>query len=524
MNLKTTLQWTPWWLLVLLVFFSLVASLDGVVFAEIIGRLSTLDDSVSQPQVVEFAVYALALRLFVFLGMYFNYQVKAKIEQVLNTRLKQNYLNNIYHSQEFIKPSESISTMTSDYEVISDKYFGVIFEIFGYLLMLITSIVYILSIDLKYGAIFVAVSLLALLPSFLFSQPMNKRTQEYLDSNQYLLARLSDTIHGLKTIKTYHQEKTIQAMYESSLNQREQAKYKMVMFQTFVTMSSSIISFVGRFVPVVLALYFIQSTQLTVGGIIAMFLASDRIDFPVRIISGYLTMAKSTQQVRQKVIINPPYEKSVTPLSNLSQIDLENVNFAFNDQKILQNINLNIQQGDKVLVIGPSGVGKSTLLDVIHGFLNPQLGQVKLKANGKLVDQSLTTFDSVSIIQQKPVIFNETIRFNISFSNDTVHDQELMALLRKVNLDIELGEQPLNLIVEEEGANLSGGQKQRIEIARALYHKPEIIFVDEMTSALDATNAKAMRELFWNSPATVIEIAHHFDQELMERASQVIRL
>ena len=93
MNLKTTLQWTPWWLLVLLVFFSLVASLDGVVFAEIIGRLSTLDDSVSQPQVVEFAVYALALRLFVFLGMYFNYQVKAKIEQVLNTRLKQNYLN-----------------------------------------------------------------------------------------------------------------------------------------------------------------------------------------------------------------------------------------------------------------------------------------------------------------------------------------------------------------------------------------------------------------------------------------------
>ncbi|MBG9982719.1 ABC transporter ATP-binding protein [Aerococcaceae bacterium DSM 111020] len=210
MNIKTIFQWTPWWLLGLLVFFSLVASLDGVIFAEIIGRLSALDESVTQSEVVGLAVYALALRLSVFLGMYFNYQVKAKIEQVLNKRLKENYLNNIYHSQNAIKASESISIMTTDYEVISEKYFGVIFDIFGYLLMLITSIIYILSINFKYGLVFVSVSLLALLPSFLFSQSLNQRTLNFLDNNQYFLARLLDIIHGMKTIKTYHQEKTIQ--------------------------------------------------------------------------------------------------------------------------------------------------------------------------------------------------------------------------------------------------------------------------------------------------------------------------
>lgn len=523
MNIKTIFQWTPWWLLGLLVLFSLVASLDGVVFAEIIARLSALDENVTQSEVVEFAVYALVLRLSVFLGMYFNYQVKAKIEQVLNRRLKENYLNNIYHSQNAIKASESISIMTTDYEVISEKYFGVIFDIFGYVLMLITSIIYILSINFKYGLIFVSVSLLALLPSFLFSQPLNQWTQNFLDNNQYFLARLSDIIYGMKTIKTYHQEKTIQSKYEMSLNQREQAKYQMTMFQTFVTITASILSFVARFLPVVLALYFIHSTQLTVGGIIAMFLASDRIDFPVRIISGYLTMVKSTKEIREKISIQESYQKMVTPLLDLSRIDVEDLSFAYGDKTILSHLNLNIKEGDKVLVLGPSGSGKSTLLDIIHGFLEPHSGQVTLEANNKVTDQSLTEFDSVSIIQQDPVIFNETIRFNVSFSDDTSHDQELMKLLDQLNLVGELGTHPLDLMIEEDGTNLSGGQKQRIEIARALFHEPKIIFVDEMTSALDASNAKAMRDLIWNPSAIVIEIAHHYNQDMIDRADKVIR-
>lgn len=164
MNFKTVLKWTPWWLLCLLVVLSLITSLDGVVFAEIIARLSALDESVTRSQVVGFATYALTLRLFVFLAMYFNYQVKAKINQILNTRLKQNFLNNIYHSSKPINASESIAVMTTDYEVINNKYFNTIFEIFGYTLMLITSIAYILSIDFKYGFIFVVLSLLSLLP------------------------------------------------------------------------------------------------------------------------------------------------------------------------------------------------------------------------------------------------------------------------------------------------------------------------------------------------------------------------
>lgn len=524
MNFKTVLKWTPWWLLCLLVILSLITSLDGVVFAEIIARLSALDESVTRSEVVGFAIYALTLRLSVFLAMYFNYQVKAKINQILNTRLKQNFLNNIYHSSTPLNASESIAVMTTDYEVINKKYFNTIFEIFGYTLMLITSIVYILSIDFKYGFIFVVLSLLSLLPSFLFSKPLNQRTQTFLSNNQYFLARVSDIIHGLKTIKTYHQEKTLQEKYDTSLDEREQSEYQMTMFQTFVTMSSSILSFVGCFVPVVLALYFIQSTELTVGSIIAMFLASDRIDFPVRVISSYLTMVKSTKEVREKIKIKAPYKKSVTPLESFSGVHLDGVSFAYGDQQILNQMNLNIQAGDKVLVVGPSGAGKSTLLDIIHGFLPPQAGEVILEVNGQESEQPLSTFDSVSIIQQNPVIFNDTVRFNITFSNDSAQDQELMKLLHQVNLAVELGDNPLDLVIEEGGANLSGGQKQRLEIARALYHEPVIIFVDEMTSALDATNAKVMRDLIWDSPFTVVEIAHHYDQDLMNQADQVISL
>ncbi|MBG9982720.1 ATP-binding cassette domain-containing protein [Aerococcaceae bacterium DSM 111020] len=137
----------------------------------------------------------------------------------------------------------------------------------------------------------------------------------------------------------------------------------------------------------------------------------------------------------------------VTPLLDMSRIDVEDLTFAYYDKTILSHFNLNIKSGDKVLVIGPSGSGKSTLLEIIHGFLMPQSGQVTLEANNKVTNQSLTEFDSVSIIQQDPVIFNETIRFNVSFSNDPSHDQELMKLLDQLNLVEELGAQPLDLMI-----------------------------------------------------------------------------
>lgn len=203
---------------------------------------------------------------------------------------------------------------------------------------------------------------------------------------------------------------------------------------------------------------------------------------------------------------------------------LEGVDFSFGDKKVFDQLALDIQAGDKVLVTGPSGSGKSTLLGILHGYLRPQEGRVRLQANGQETGQPLTHFDSVAIIQQTPVVFNETVRFNLTFSDDPGQDAQLMDLLRQVNLADELGDQPLDKVIEEGGANLSGGQKQRIEIARALYQKPAIIFVDEMTSALDFTNAQLMRDLVWDSPATVIEIAHHYEPQLVDRADKVIKL
>lgn len=523
MNIFTVIKWTPWWRLVLLLLFSVIASLDGIVFAEIVARLSTLDENVTRTEVWNFGIYALGLRLIVYVGMYLNYQVKAKIEQLLNIRLKENYLNNFYHSKNPQKATESISIMTTDYDLISNKYFGVVLEIFSLFLTLVTSIVYILSINMKYGFIFVMVSLLALFPSFLFSQKLNNRTQIFLDSNQNFLERLSDIIFGIKTIKTYHQERTLQSKYEISLEKRELANYEVTMFQTFVTITSSIVSFCARFIPLILALSFIDSTSLTVGGIIAMFLASDRIDYPVRVISAYLTMAKSTKNIREKIVISEPYSKPVKFLNDFEKIDLEDVSFAYENKEILKGFNLDIKAGDKILVLGPSGSGKSTLLDIIHGFLKPETGRVTLQANNKESTELLTDYAAVSIIQQDPVVFHDTIRFNISFLDDLSRDQELLEILSQVNLIDELGPNPLDLVVDEKGDNLSGGQKQRIEIARALYHKPKIIFVDEMTSSLDSKNSQAMRDLIWSSQATVIEIAHHFDQDLIDRADKVIR-
>jgi len=171
---------------------------------------------------------------------------------------------------------------------------------------------------------------------------------------------------------------------------------------------------------------------------------------------------------------------------NIQNITFKNIGLKYDDKVALKNINLSAKKGQKIALVGDSGGGKSSLVNLLLRFYDPQEGI--LSFNNKNIQNF--TFkslrDNISIVTQRVYIFNDTVANNIAFGDDVDEEKVKDALKQAHALDfIEQLEEGIYTKLDEFGSNLSGGQRQRIAIARALYKKPQILIFDEATSALD---------------------------------------
>ena len=199
-------------------------------------------------------------------------------------------------------------------------------------------------------------------------------------------------------------------------------------------------------------------------------------------------------------------------ISFKEKIELKNISFAYKDKALLfENLNFVIKKGEKIALIGESGGGKSTLLDLLCSLLKPSKGELLI--DGKLLNENnCKDFrQKIGYIPQQIYLFNDSIASNVAFCED-IDENKVKKVLEQANLKdfISSLKDGIYTKVGDGGNNLSGGQKQRIAIARALYNDPEILVLDEATSALDdKSEEKIMNEIYSISrDKTLIIIAH----------------
>lgn len=196
-------------------------------------------------------------------------------------------------------------------------------------------------------------------------------------------------------------------------------------------------------------------------------------------------------------------------------IKLENVFFCYPNQEeySINNISITIPIGNSVAFVGPSGAGKTTIVDIILGLLEPKKGRVSV--DGKELNELLSIWQNkIGYIPQSIYLSDETIRRNVAFGIDDkdIDESAVQRAIQDAQLKDFVDSLPegLDTVVGERGVRLSGGQRQRIGIARALYHNPEIIFLDEATSALDNETEKEIMKAIdgLKGEKTLIIIAH----------------
>ena len=179
-------------------------------------------------------------------------------------------------------------------------------------------------------------------------------------------------------------------------------------------------------------------------------------------------------------------------LSFKKELRLSNVSFQYpnTDGPALQGIDLTVRRGQSIGFVGPSGGGKSTLIDLILGLLQPNSGRIE--ADGKSILDGLGDWRRIGFVPQQIYLLDDTIRRNIAFGirDEDINEEKIgdavgLASLRPLVSQLPDG---LDTVVGEQGTRLSGGQRQRIAIARAVYRNPDILVLDEATSALDSVS------------------------------------
>lgn len=201
-------------------------------------------------------------------------------------------------------------------------------------------------------------------------------------------------------------------------------------------------------------------------------------------------------------------------------ITIRQLNFAYNERvQIFKNASIDIPVGKAVAIIGISGIGKTTFLDLVLGLLKPQTGNI-LYDDYDIVTQSdeagkckVNLGSIVGYIPQTVYLNGETIRRNVAFFEEEIDDERMVECLKYAQIweDIKKMPEGINTLIGENGTLISGGQRQRIALARALYRKFEILIMDEATAALDMETEKAVidsiRQIKGNK--TLLIVTHH---------------
>ena len=273
------------------------------------------------------------------------------------------------------------------------------------------------------------------------------------------------------------------------------------------------------FLFVLLSIFFISNKSITVSTFLIIFLYKNKLNALTNAISEIREKIADGNILAKRVFDIIDYESfSKEHYGNINinnikgNIEFRNVEFGYNENALFHNLNFKIQANKMIAIVGKSGEGKTSILNLICKNYNVNSGEVLIDGIDINCLSERTIRNCISIVSQSPYIFNLSIKENIKLFNPKASDEEIKDVCKKAELAKIIDELPngYDTIVGENGIKLSGGQKQRLAIARALIKKSKIILFDEATSSLDNSNQEKIKSIIRNltKDHTVVIVAH----------------
>ena len=408
--------------------------------------------------------------------------------------------------------SSIVTRLTTDVTNVQNAFQMIIRVAIRAPLMLIFSLIMAVKINVQMSVIFFIlipiVGIILFVISRLAMPIFNKVFDNYDDLNNIV----EENTSGMRVIKSFDLEdeeenkfkKKSQEIFELFSKAEKILAYNSPTMQLAMYTAMILISWIGARLIVTT-----NMTELTTGELSSLITYSIQILFSimmVTMVSVMITISMASGRRIVEILDEEPSIKNIeNPLKNVKngEIEFKNVGFSYvgkNDKEVLKNINLKINSGETVGIIGGTGVGKSSLVNLIPRLYDVTDGKLMVAGNNVKNYDIKVLRDSVACVLQKNVLFSGTIKENLRWGNENATDDELIEACKLAQADSFIQEMPdkYDTYIEQGGTNVSGGQKQRICIARALIKKPKILILDDSTSAVDTKTDKLIRDAFEN--------------------------
>ena len=401
------------------------------------------------------------------------------------------------HFYEDKQTGQLMSRVINDTDLFERMIAHAIPDVIVNILTFIAISIVLASLDLRltlYSMAPIPLVILSLIAFSKFVRPAFRRRQEEIGE---LNAVLNDSIAGVRDIKAFNRESEQYERVELGIERYRtsllNALRLMAIFQPFIDISTSI----GQLVVIFFGGQMALRGDLSIANLVAFFLYLEMFYQPIR------ALGMSWEQVQESMAgfdrisellseepdVKSPHNPTPMPENLQGHLKLSNVSFSYNDDegKVLENIDLEIPASQVVALVGPTGVGKSTLVSLIPRFYDVTSGSISLDGTDIRNLDVDELRKNVSIVLQDVFLFHGSVRDNILFGNPKASEREMIEAAKTANIHDFIMTLPkgYDTLIGERGVKLSGGQRQRISIARAILKNAPILILDEATSSVD---------------------------------------
>uniref|UniRef100_A0AAA9SZM9 ABC-type oligopeptide transporter ABCB9 n=1 Tax=Bos taurus TaxID=9913 RepID=A0AAA9SZM9_BOVIN len=521
-------------------FFLIVAALGETFLPYYTGR--AIDGIVIQKSMEQFSAAVIVMCVLA-IGSSFAAGIRGGIFTLIFARLNIRLRNRLFRSlvsQETSffdenRTGDLISRLTSDTTMVSDLVSQNINIFLRNTVKVTGVVVFMFSLSWQLSLVTFMGFPIIMMVSDIYGKYYKRLSKEVQSALARASSTAEETISAMKTVRSFANEEEEAEVYSRKLqqvyklNRKEAAAYMYYVWGsglTLLVVQVSILYYGGHLVI---------SGQMTSGNLISFiiyeFVLGDCMESVGSVYSGLMQGVGAAEKVFEFIDRQPTmvHDGSLAPDHLEGRVDFENVTFTYRTRphtQVLQNVSFSLSPGKVTALVGPSGSGKSSCVNILENFYPLEGGQVLLDGKPIGAYDHKYLHRVISLVSQEPVLFARSITDNISYGLPTVPFETVVEAAQKANahgfiMELQDG---YNTETGEKGAQLSGGQKQRVAMARALVRNPPVLILDEATSALDAESEYLIQQAIHGNlqKHTVLIIAHRLST--VERAHLIVVL
>ena len=512
--------------------FNILVPLTNIAFAYSIKII--IDSGMSQNrEALTQAILIGAIVIFIYASLNF---ISLRLRNKLVRQIMSRYKNKVFKSildrdyREFSKEKSGkfISILTENMKKIEQDYLHQYFNISKNISLMIFSLVAMFIGNWFLTLLVIIASIIPMMISGFIGQKSASLQNSSMIADQKYLAKVKDILAGFLVIKSFNVKDAIRQDYKNESEKLDEIyfiKGKFDVLSNVISQLSGMIVFLVAFGG---GMYLVFGGHTTIGSVTAIVQLVNFVVMPLNEIGMGMSKFREGQATLNSFEVKDVIELQTGKTKEYFDdvISFSNVDFSYPnaEEKIFNNLSLQIKKGEKIAIVGMSGSGKSTLLNLLLRFYDVTSGYISIDNQDLQAISAESLYNLMTIVQQDVYIFDDTLKANItlsqSFTEDDIKKAVQQSGLESYILENELG---LQTLCGENGSNLSGGERQRLSIARALIRKTPILLLDEATSSLDnQVTTEIENSILEIQDLTVLVVTHKLNKSMLKKYNRIL--